>query len=63
MDYAEARRDVRCGSGSVLRRHRLEGLFLGVEPTNSGYKRTSALECRLLGDKQTYFGLAPNVDS
>ncbi len=39
---------------AVLRRHHQEGLFLGVQPTKSGRKRTSALECQLLGVEQTY---------
>ena len=45
--------DFRCGSRTVLRRHHQEGLFLGVEPTKSGRKRKSPLECRLVGDKRT----------
>jgi hypothetical protein len=43
-------------SRAILRRHHQEGLFLGVEPTKSGRKRTSALECRLLEVDRTYLG-------
>ncbi len=38
------RLNVGLGSGSVLWRHHQEGLFLGVERTKSGEKRTSRLE-------------------
>ncbi len=39
--------NFRVGSRTVLRRHHQEGLFLGVEPTKSGRKRKSPLECLL----------------
>ena len=35
--------DFRCGSRSDLRRHHLEGLFLGVKQTQSVRKRTWGL--------------------
>jgi hypothetical protein len=46
--------NVAFGSGTDLRRHHQEGLLLGVKRTYFAKKRTSASECRLLGDKQTY---------
>ncbi len=45
--------DFRCGSRAVHRRHHQEGLFLGVEPTKSERKRTSATEFPGLGVDRT----------
>ncbi len=42
-------REVRCGSGTDLRRHHQEGLLLAVKQTKSGAKRTLPLEGRLSG--------------
>ncbi len=41
------------GSGSDQRHRHPESPHLGVQPTKSGRKRTSALECRLLGVEQS----------
>ncbi len=45
--------DFRCGSLPDQRHRHPESPHLGVQPTKSGRKRTTALECRLLGVKQT----------
>ncbi len=46
--------DFRFGSPPDHRHRYPESPHLGVQPTKSGRKRTSALECRLLGVERSY---------
>ncbi len=55
--------NVGLGSGSVLRHRHPESPELEVQPTKTGRKRTSALECRLLGYERSYLGHGQNFAS
>ncbi len=55
--------DFRCGSRRDGRRRPPASPHLGVQPTKSGRKRTSALKRRLLGVEQKNWRGAANFDS
>ncbi len=46
--------DFRCGSPTDYRHRHPASPYLGVQPTKSGRKRTSALKRRLLGVERSY---------
>ncbi len=53
--------NISCGSRADERGRRHEGLLLGVNRTKSVGKRTSTLECPLLGAERTYRQLGRRV--
>ncbi len=54
ISFSRSVSDFRLGSPPDQRHRHPESLHLGVQPTKSGRKRTSALECRLLGVERSH---------